>query len=128
MRLDSLPIGLPPTYGEDLSTKPAVQRSFLESLNDVWPFTNGTEPVLYSRFYAYLNTLADAQLTQILDLLDAKGLTEKTLILRVADHGELGLAHGGLRQKDYAAYEEMIHIPMIFRIRCCFRGRSKPTR
>ena len=111
---DSLPIGLPPTYGEDLSTKPAVQRSFLESLNDVWPFTNGTEPVLYSRFYAYLNTLADAQLTQILDLLDAKRLTEKTLIVRVADHGELGLAHGGLRQKDYAAYEEMIHIPMIF--------------
>jgi arylsulfatase A-like enzyme len=111
---DSLPIGLPPTYGEDLSAKPAVQRSFLESLNDVWPFTNGTEPVLYSRFYAYLNTLADAQLTQILDLLDAKRLTEKTLIVRVADHGELGLAHGGLRQKDYAAYEEMIHIPMIF--------------
>jgi choline-sulfatase len=58
--------------------------------------------------------LADAQLTRILDLLDARRLTEKTLIVRVADHGELGLAHGGLRQKDYAAYEEMIHIPMIF--------------
>ena len=111
---DSLPIELPPTYGEDLSTKPTVQGSFLESLNNVWPFTNGTEPVFYSRFYAYLNTLADAQLTQILDLLDARGLTEKTLIVRIADHGELGLAHGGLRQKDYAAYEEMIHIPMIF--------------
>ncbi len=110
----SLPIDLPPTCSEDLSTKPGVQASFLESLNDVWPFTMGAEPVLYSRFYAHLNTLADAQLTQILDLLDAKKLTEKTLIVRVADHGELGLAHGGLRQKDYAAYEEMIHIPMIF--------------
>ncbi|HUA34098.1 MAG TPA: sulfatase-like hydrolase/transferase [Candidatus Binataceae bacterium] len=110
----SLPIELPPTYGEDLSTKPAVQASFVESLNNVWPFAMGAEPVLYSRFYAYLNILADAELMQILDLLDAKGLTEKTLIVRVADHGELGLAHGGLRQKDYAAYEEMIHIPMIF--------------
>jgi hypothetical protein len=111
---DSLPIELPPTYDEDLSTKPSVQGAFRESLNNVWPFTKVTEPVLYSRFYAYLNTLADAQLTQILDLLDARGLTQRTLIVRVADHGELGLAHCGLRQKDHAAYEEMIHIPMIF--------------
>src|SRR5271170_706674 len=45
---DALPIDLPPPYGEDLSTNPTVQGSFLESLNNVWPFTNGTEPVLYS--------------------------------------------------------------------------------
>ncbi len=47
-------------------------------------------------------------------MLDSRGLTRDTLIVRVADHGELGFSHGGLRQKDYTAYEEMIHIPMIF--------------
>jgi choline-sulfatase len=61
-----------------------------------------------------MTVLADNQLSRILDLLDAKRLTEDTLIVRVADHGEMGLSHGGMRQKDYSAYEETIHIPMIF--------------
>src|SRR5277367_2319966 len=111
---NDLPIELPPTYDEDLSTKPAVQASFVNALNRVWPFTSGSPALWYARFYAYLNVLADNQLNRILDMLDATGLTDDTLIVRVADHGELGLSHGGLRQKDYSAYEETIHIPMIF--------------
>ena len=111
----NLPIELPPTYHEDLSTKPTVQASFVNALNSVWPFAPGSHQALwYARFYAYLTALADNQLMQILDALDAKGLTEDTLIVRVADHGEMGLSHGGIRQKDYTAYEETIHIPMIF--------------
>ncbi|MGO9452419.1 MAG: sulfatase-like hydrolase/transferase [Candidatus Binataceae bacterium] len=111
----SLPIELPPTFNEDLSTKPIVQASFVSRLNTVWPFASGTDQqVLYGQFYAYLNALADTYLMQILDTLDAKGLTANTLIVRVADHGEMGLSHGGLRQKDYTAYEEMIRIPLIF--------------
>jgi choline-sulfatase len=35
-----------------------------------------------------------------------------TIILRFADHGEGGLAHG-MREKAYTVYEEMIHIPLI---------------
>ena len=38
-------------------------------------------------------------------------LTNETVILRTADHGELGLSHG-LREKAYSAYEEMIHVPL----------------
>jgi choline-sulfatase len=110
----NLPIELPPTYDEDLSTKPAVQASFVSALNEVWPFTPESPAVMYARFYAYLTMLADAQLSQILSMLDARGLTNDTLIVRIADHGEMGLAHGGLRQKDYTAYEEMIRIPVIF--------------
>ena len=109
-----LPIELPPTYDENLSTKPMVQASFVDALNSVWPFASETPAVWYTRLYAYMTALADNQLSRILDLLDAKGLTEDTLIVRVADHGEMGLSHGGMRQKDYSAYEETIHIPMIF--------------
>ena len=111
---DKLPIELPATYNEDLSNKPAIQASFVDALNIVWPFTSESPALLYARLYAYLTSLADIQLTRILDMLDAKGLTKDTLIVRVADHGEMGLSHGGLRQKDYTAYEEMIRIPMIF--------------
>ncbi len=111
---DKLPIELPATYNEDLSNKPAVQASFVDALNTVWPFTSESPALLYAQLYAYLTSLADIQLTRILDMLDAKGLTKDTLIVQVADHGEMGLSHGGLRQKDYTAYEEMIRIPMIF--------------
>ena len=35
------------------------------------------------------------------------------MIFRCADHGEMGLSHGGLRQKAFNAYEETIHIPLV---------------
>ena len=30
-----------------------------------------------------------------------------------ADHGEMGLSHGGLRQKMFNAYEETIRVPLV---------------
>ncbi len=33
--------------------------------------------------------------------------------MRFSDHGELGLAHGGLRQKAFNVYEESIRVPLI---------------
>src|SRR4029079_16671850 len=87
-----LPIALPPNIDDDLTTKPSVHRSFRKLL------AGGTGHLLtrerqlnYARFYAYLNQQVDAQITKVLDALDAKGLTEDTLIIRTSDHGELGL-------------------------------------
>jgi hypothetical protein len=109
-----LPIDLPPTIDDDLSTKPGVQSSFRKLL------AAGTGHVLsrerqlaYVRFYAYLNQQVDAQILKVLDALDANGLTDDTLILRTSDHGELGLSHGRMRQKFYNAYRETLSIPLI---------------
>ena len=33
---------------------------------------------------------------------------------RISDHGEMGLSHGGLRQKMFNAYEETIRVPLVF--------------
>ena len=33
--------------------------------------------------------------------------------MRTADHGEMGLSHGGLRQKAFNAYEETINVPLV---------------
>ena len=63
-------------------------------------------------FYAYLNTLADKHVMTVLDTLEETGLTDQTIILRMADHGEGGLSHG-MREKAYTVYEEMVHIPLI---------------
>ncbi len=35
------------------------------------------------------------------------------MITRFSDHGEMGLSHGGLRQKMFNAYEETIRVPLV---------------
>ncbi len=67
---------------------------------------------MFVNFYAYLKKLADQHMNNILNELDLKGLTENTLIIRTADHGEMCLNHG-MREKPYNAYEETINIPLV---------------
>src|SRR4029079_19816072 len=43
----------------------------------------------------------------------SRSLRSRTVVFRCADHGEMGLSHGGLRQKAFNAYEETIHIPLV---------------
>jgi len=109
-----LPIDLPANLEDDLSTKPSVQSSFRQLL------AAGTGHVLtrerqlnYARFYAHLNQQVDAQILKVLDALDARGLTDDTLILRTSDHGELGMSHGRMRQKFYNVYRETLSVPLI---------------
>jgi choline-sulfatase len=66
----------------------------------------------YVNFYAYLQKVVDGHMGTVLDALEAQGLWESTLVIRTADHGELGLAHGGLRQKAFNAYHEAINVPL----------------
>jgi choline-sulfatase len=68
----------------------------------------------YLNFYGNLMRSSDDYLVQVLDALDANGLTDDTLVIRTADHGEMGLAHGGLRQKNFNFYEESLKVPLIF--------------
>jgi choline-sulfatase len=70
------------------------------------------QPQDYVNFYAYLHTVVDAQIGKVLDAFDQLQLTDNTLILRTADHGEQALSHS-LVEKFYNAYEESIHIPFI---------------
>jgi choline-sulfatase len=109
-----LPIDLPPSVDDDLSTKPSVQTSFRRFLGVGTGHvrTRGRQRV-YARFYAYLNQQVDRQILKLLDALDANGLTDDTLIVRTSDHGELGMAHGRGRQKFYNAYEETLSVPLI---------------
>jgi choline-sulfatase len=66
----------------------------------------------YVNLYAYLHKVVDTHIGTVLDTLEAQNLWESTVVIRTADHGELGLAHGGLRQKMYNAYQEAINIPL----------------
>jgi len=115
-------IELPPTIDEDLSSKPSCQKAFLQRT----PLVLGALPTdaqrrAYVNFYAYLHTLVDVQIGRILDALEAPrglngkdpSLRESTIVIRTADHGEMGLSHGGMRQKAFNVYEESIRVPLI---------------
>jgi arylsulfatase A-like enzyme len=57
---------------------------------------------------------SDQYLVDVLDSLEAVGLRDDTVVIRTADHGEMGLAHGGLRQKNFNAYEESLRVPLVY--------------
>jgi arylsulfatase A-like enzyme len=109
-----LPIGLPPTLDDDLSTKPSVHAAFRRFLGIALGHVKTEQRQLeYARFYAYLNRRVDGEILKVLDALDARGLTNDTLVIRTSDHGELAMAHGRMRQKFYNAYRESLSIPLI---------------
>lgn len=105
-------ISLPSNYVDSLTTKPSVQLEALNAFNVVSPFQDGETPEVYVNFYAYLHKVVDQQVGTVLKALDLLNLTNETIIIRTADHGELGLSHG-MREKAYTVYEEMIHVPLI---------------
>ncbi|MDH5582514.1 MAG: sulfatase-like hydrolase/transferase, partial [Gammaproteobacteria bacterium] len=65
----------------------------------------------FNNFYINSIRSVDAQLTTVLHELDALGMTDNTIIVYTADHGEAGGAHG-LRGKGPFAYKETFHVPM----------------
>ena len=109
-----LPIDLPPNLDDDLSTKPSVHSSFRQLLAiGTGHVRTRQRQISYARFYAYLNQQVDAQIGKLLDALEAKGLTDDTLVIRTSDHGELAMSHGRMRQKFYNVYRETLSVPLI---------------
>jgi choline-sulfatase len=107
-------IRLPATVNEDLKSKPRVQREFRRIFNLTGYPRTPQEKRNYLNFYGNLIRSSDSYLVQILDALTANGLLDDTLVIKTADHGEMGLAHGGLRQKNFNFYEESLRVPLVY--------------
>ena len=111
-------VKLPPTVDEDMRNKPAVHELMRMGMTAyLGPAERRAAKLDYVNFYAHLHRVVDAQVGRLLDALgdpaDPGSLRSRTVIFRCADHGEMGLSHGGLRQKAFNAYEETIHMPMV---------------
>jgi choline-sulfatase len=118
---DFRPLGvrLPPTVDEDLGTKPAVQSLMQMGMNAyMGPLRDRGAQLDYVNFYAHLHRVVDEKIGRIVGSLgptdDPASLRSRTVVVRCADHGEMGLAHGGLRQKMFNVYEETINVPLVF--------------
>ena len=100
---------LPATYYSDetvLRNKPDAQVQYRAGL-DV------DKALDYLRFYAYLEVLSDQLLGDVLAALPPDQL-DNTLIVRLADHGEMAMSQGGMTEKEAQAYNETILVPMVF--------------
>jgi choline-sulfatase len=104
----------PETTNDDLSTKPTVQAQFRRIFNLTGPIPTREMKRNYLNFYGNLMKSSDSYLVNILDTLESTGLLDDTLVIATADHGEMGTAHGGLRQKNFNFYEESIRVPLIY--------------
>ena len=107
-------IDVPETNGEDLSNKPTVQKEFLRIFNLTGKPKTAAEKRSYLNYYGNLMRSSDSYLVNVLDKLEQTDLLDDTLIVRTADHGEMGLTHGGLRQKNFNFYEEAIRVPLVY--------------
>jgi choline-sulfatase len=113
-----LGVGLPPTVSEDMRNKPTVHELMRMGMAAyLGPLRTRRAKLDYVNFYAHLHRVVDAKVGRLLDALgdpdDPGSLRSRTVIFRCADHGEMGLSHGGLRQKAFNTYEETIHIPFV---------------
>ena len=129
MRLGDLPVTPPPedyprqfdrlpdNFGDDLHTKPEVQRA--------WRHVRNTEHVVgridaddhdtWLRgldYYAWLHIELDRSLARLLDALDALDLYDDTVIAYTSDHGDACGSHG-LRAKLPCVYDEVMGVPLI---------------
>jgi choline-sulfatase len=104
----------PGTAEESLKTKPTVQEEFRNIFNLTGKPKGPVQQAQYLNFYGNLMRSSDNYIVDVLDKLEEVGLYDETLIVRTADHGEMGLTHGGMRQKNFNFYEEATRVPLVY--------------
>lgn len=111
-------IELPASTHENLSSKPAAHAMMsIGQASFIGPVGSDSDKLEYCRFYAHLQRLADEKVGRMVEALgdpdDNSSLRSRTVIVRTSDHGEMGMSHGGLRQKMFNAYEETVRVPLV---------------
>ena len=98
----------------DASGRPPAHLDFLRSHDALVGEIPNEEPRWRRRHNYYLNCLRDVDrnIATLLDELDAAGLTDRTIIVMTADHGDMDGAHL-LHAKGAVAYREQNHVPLI---------------
>jgi arylsulfatase A-like enzyme len=107
---------LPQSYGQRLDApgRPPAHRDFLRSHDALVGAIPNEEPRWRRRHNYYLNCLRDVDrnIASILAELDASGLTDHTIVILTADHGDMDGAHQ-LHAKGAVSYREQNNVPFI---------------
>jgi len=112
-------IEIPPSATENLLTnfKPTAHEALLLKSNGLGLIATDQQRRNYINFYGNLMKIVDNHIGQILDVFTGPtgpALRDNTWIVRTSDHGEMGMCHGGMRQKSFVTYEEAVRVPIIW--------------
>jgi arylsulfatase len=107
---------LPANHAQALDApgRPLAHRDFLRSHDALVGEIPNEEPRWRRRHNYYLNCLRDVDrnIATVLAELDAAGLTDRTIIILTADHGDMDGAHQ-LHAKGAVSYREQNNVPLI---------------
>jgi arylsulfatase len=107
---------LPASHAQPLDApgRPPAHRDFLRSQDALVGEIPNEEARWRRRHNYYLNCLRDADrnMATILAELDAAGLTDRTIVIATADHGDMDGAHQ-LHAKGAVSYREQNNVPLI---------------
>jgi arylsulfatase len=108
-------VQLPPSFDDDLATKPWAQRNFRRWNGYFFGGIDHGDREAWRRYRSYyFNCIRDldASLMTVLDALEASGTEGETIVIYTSDHGEMAGAHG-LTQKGPMMYRENMRVPFI---------------
>ena len=101
-----------PTFVDTFDGKPRAHEQYL-SYRGVDAFEWDRWAPAVAKYFGYV-TFIDHQMGRILDALDERGLTESTLVVHTADHGDFTGSHRQFN-KGPIMHEETYHIPLMVR-------------
>ncbi|MFB6219087.1 MAG: sulfatase-like hydrolase/transferase [Halobacteriaceae archaeon] len=113
---DPADVTVPASFDDDLADKPAHQRAWAPG--DVPEEYRGRDRLTEAQFrgigyrYRTMVSQVDSYLGRIVDALDAGGVADETVVVFLADHGDMVGGHG-LVGKHTVAYEEELRVPLI---------------
>ncbi|MDG1708799.1 MAG: sulfatase-like hydrolase/transferase, partial [Emcibacteraceae bacterium] len=108
---------VPDNFHDDLSTKPEAQLEYVEMGQYFYGFQDVKDEEACRNvlnYYAACLIDSDKIIEELLKTLDDMGLSDDTIVVLTADHGEMGGAHG-LRHKGPFMYRENLNIPLVIR-------------
>lgn len=111
--VDADELALPVSYyDERFATKPAWQKAHAESDHSAGDEAQARDEL--ARYYSMI-AMMDEHFRRVADEFKRLGLWEDTIVLFVADHGDMMGAHG-ISKKGTLPYEELYNVPCIFKL------------
>lgn len=100
------------SFHEDFHNKPYIQRQQLVNW-DVENFTWEDWAESVALYYGMVSEI-DHAIGTVLDSLDSLGITENTIVIYTADHGDMCGGHK-MVDKHYVLYDDVVKVPLIIR-------------
>jgi arylsulfatase A-like enzyme len=106
-------VPLPGNLDDPLTEKPAAHRVYRDEAGESGTLSDDEWRKCLARYYAFVS-LIDDHFGQTLDVLEEIGQARDTLVVYLADHGDIMGAHR-LFDKGPFMYEETVAIPLLMR-------------